>query len=108
MIKRIQFFQTQSQKLRQSLGHDVLEAQIKERKKQLCVTFTSEQKKEAKESIKKVINQPHIPSPKEQVSGIHYSAMALGLLQFRKVHDNQGNNFNLYEEEMRGRKEEKF
>ena len=74
----------------------------------MCVTFTSEQKKEVKESIKQVLNQPHIPSAKEQVSGIHYSAMALGLLQFGKVHANQGNNFNLYKDEMRGPKEDKF
>jgi hypothetical protein len=109
MIKRIQFVQqTKSQELSLSLRHAVFEAQIKKIKEKLCVTFTSEQKKEAKESIKKVLNQLHIPSVKEQVSGIHYSAMALGLLQFGKVHGKQGNNFNLYKEEMRGRKEDKL
>jgi hypothetical protein len=98
MIERIQFVQTKSQELRLSLGHVVYEDRIKEIKEKLCVTFTSEQKKEAKESIKKVINQPHIPSAKEQVSGMHYSAMALGLLQFGKVHGKLGNNFNLYKD----------
>jgi hypothetical protein len=34
--------------------------------------------------------------------------MALGLLQFGKVHGKQGNNLNLYKEEMRGRKEDKL
>ena len=108
MIERIWFVYTKSQELRLCLGNDAFEARILAIKEKLCVTFTSERKKEAKESIKQVLDQPHVPSAKEQVSGIHYSAMALGLLQFGKVHAKQGNNLNLYKDEMRGRKQENF
>jgi hypothetical protein len=108
MIERIEFVHKSSQELRLSLGNIVYEDRIKAIKEKLCVTFTSERKQEAKEKITAVLNQPHIPSAKELVSGIHYSAMALGLLQFGKVHANQGNNYNLYKDEIKGRVENTF
>jgi hypothetical protein len=87
MLSMIQFVHRKVQALRQELDSGVFDKWLNEIKDKVYATFTSVRKGEAKESIKEIINQPHAPSAKEQVSGIHYSPMVLGLLQFGKLQE---------------------
>ena len=103
MLSRIQFVHREVQALRQELGSDVFDKRLEEIKEKVYITFSSVRRGEAEENIKNVMNEPHVPSAKERVSGIHYSPMILGLLQFGKLQEKGTNNVSLFKAELRGR-----
>jgi hypothetical protein len=104
MYSRIQFVHQQVQALRRELGSEVYDIRLNEIKEKILVTFTSVRKGEAAQSFKEVINQPHVASAKERVSGIHYSPLVLGYLQFGKLNEKGTDNLRLFKAEWRGRK----
>jgi hypothetical protein len=65
MLSRIKFFHRKEDTLRQERGSEVFDKQLNEIKERVYVTFTSVIKGEAEESIKEIINQPHVPLAKE-------------------------------------------
>jgi hypothetical protein len=103
MLSRIQFVHQKMQDLRQKLGSELFDKRLNEIKEKVYVTFTSVRKGVAEESFKAIINQPHVPSAKERVSGIHYSPMVEGFLQFGKLPEKGTNNLILFKHELRGR-----
>jgi hypothetical protein len=108
MLERIKFVHDKIDDLRRELGSVVFDKRLKEIEEKVYVTFTAIRKGEAEESIKEIISQPHVPSAKERVTGIHYSPMILGLLQFGKLQEKGTNNVSLFKAELQGRRVKSF
>jgi hypothetical protein len=101
-------FQRKQQIARSSYGEGAYKLQKQRAKEGLKKSYSKERNKEIQEAYEKELSNPHMPSAKQLVSGVDYSALVQGKLWLTKVFDKikgrKTNNEKLLKEELSGRK----
>jgi hypothetical protein len=94
--------------VRSSYGKEAYKLQQKKAKEGLKNSYSKERNKDIQEEYEKGLSNPHMPSAKQLVSGVDYSALVQGKLWLTKVFDKikgrKTNNEKLLKEELSGRK----
>jgi hypothetical protein len=112
MEERIKFVWRKTEEVKAELGDAEYKRRLNIIESKLTVTFKTEIKAEARRDAERVVDVQHVPSVKEKVDGIHYSGVAMGILQYGKLFGvlfrKKTNNLELFIAELKGRHSKTF